>query len=876
MTAFMKTLLRLLAIAAIIAQTPIHAAPILWSSASGGNDHYYDITPDRMNWDAAESFAVSRGGHLVSIQSGAEQAFLASTFLSSTDDHRIAWIGINDVASEGSFIWSSGEPVTYNNWNVSEPNNFGDEDYGVINWNYGNNHPGATPATWNDVHVNGTTTPQNPNQALPYFGIYEYSVGVSITSHPQPLTLNTGETATFTVAATGSGALTYQWQKDGADMPGKTSPTLTLSNVQPQNVGYYLCKVSSLSGAVPSKQVTLSINGVDFGVWQGLVAYYQFNGNAIDSTGHGFDGVPAGAVSAIDRNGAAGAAYRLNGSSFVDFPQFPTLGDRGAQFTISLWVKAESTGPIFGDYEGSMTEEDSTFAVQIGVDSNSAESPLPNFLSITSGLYYEVSSDFTHFIGNSPMVGSGWRHIVYQMDGVGSCRTFVDGTRVGSRPYLANRSYVEAPRWRAGNILAAGQQQYFTGSLDDIRIYNRALSDTEVLQLYSSEGGQGFGPVSQTWVQRYDGPDALNDYGVAVAVDSSSNVVVTGISHSIGGLDDIFTAKYAAANGALIWLRRYNGPASGNDRGHCIAVDSFGDVIVCGTSADFGGTEDFYTAKYAALDGSLIWEKRYDGPPSGADIVNAVVLDPDGNVIVTGKSFNGANFDFTTVKYALLDGAVLWEQRYDGPAHGDDIANAVAVDGQGDVVVAGQSASEGGDLDFCTVKYRGSDGMLIWDHRKNRIDPHFGGVMNAEDILRAVAITPSGDVVVTGSSGRYPWTTDYYIAEYSGSDGELIWDSFRNFIGGGIGEDGGTSVVIDPQGNIVATGYATTNTSSAASYYIIKYQDQTGHAFWEDTDAKTHPRTIIKVRPPKNPPFARRIIRGRCVIFPVFDVRLPI
>ena len=45
---------------------------------------------------------------------------------------------------------------------------------------------------------------------------------------------------------------------------------------------------------------------------------------------------------------------------------------------------------------------------------------------------------------------------------------------------------------------------------------------------------------------------------------------------------------------------------------------------------------------------------------------------------------------------------------------------------------------------------------------------------------------------------------------------------------------------------------------------------------FQDTDAKTHPRTIIKVRPPKNPPFARRIIRGRCVIFPVFDVRLPI
>jgi len=110
-----------------------------------------------------------------------------------------------------------------------------------------------------------------------------------------------------------------------------------------------------------------------------------------------------------------------------------------------------------------------------------------------------------------------------------------------------------------------------------------------------------------------------------VAVDASGNVVVTGFSVYSSGIYENYTAKYAAANGALLWEKRYNGG------GQAVAVDANGDVVVTGTS-----DHDYYTAKYAAADGALLWEKSYNGPANRDDRANAVAVDASGNVVVTG------------------------------------------------------------------------------------------------------------------------------------------------------------------------------------------------------------------------------------------------
>ncbi len=400
----------------------------------------------------------------------------------------------------------------------------------------------------------------------------------TITSEPQSVNVAPGDAASFSVTADGAGTLTYQWQKDGMDINGATEPSFPVASVKPADIGNYKVRITDLSGnIVESQEVSLTVTGVDSSIWQGLIAYYPFDASADDATVFGFDGISMGATAAADRRGIAAKAYRLNGSSFVDFPQFPTLGGPSSQFTISLWTKAESVGPIFGDYDGTQTGGDEIFAAHIALDNNPVHSALPNYLSTTTRNYPTLPRDHTLYIGTSTIIGSGWRHIVYQMDGVGSCYTFVDGVKVGTRPYNPALNHVQAPHWRAGKLLFVGQNQFFTGSVDDIRIYNRALSEAEVQALYTSEanatvrfseqpqnqttqvGGSvnfsvqatGIGPLSYQWQK--DGIDLLGETNDALQLsnvsalqigsyrcrvsDASTTVVSDGAALSIVGVD---------------------------------------------------------------------------------------------------------------------------------------------------------------------------------------------------------------------------------------------------------------------------------------------------------------------------------------------------
>ena len=77
-----------------------------------------------------------------------------------------------------------------------------------------------------------------------------------------------------------------------------------------------------------------------------------------------------------------------------------------------------------------------------------------------------------------------------------------------------------------------------------------------------------------------------------------------------------------------------------------------------------------------------LWTNRYNGPGNGYDQAIAMAVDGSGNVFVTGNSVgSGGNYDYATIAYSGA-GVPLWTNRYNGPGNGDDLANAVAVDGQ--------------------------------------------------------------------------------------------------------------------------------------------------------------------------------------------------
>ena len=155
---------------------------------------------------------------------------------------------------------------------------------------------------------------------------------------------------------------------------------------------------------------------------------------------------------------------------------------------------------------------------------------------------------------------------------------------------------------------------------------------------------------NEIWVARYDG--VSSDYAYALAVDASGNVYVTGKSYGSGTNYDYVTVKYDP-DGNQLWVQRYNGTGNDDDTAEAIAVDASGNVYVTGYSYGGGTWYDYATVKYDSLDGNELWVIRYDGPVSGDDRAYAIAVDSSGNVYVTGESYgSGTGLDYATIKYS--------------------------------------------------------------------------------------------------------------------------------------------------------------------------------------------------------------------------------
>ena len=93
------------------------------------------------------------------------------------------------------------------------------------------------------------------------------------------------------------------------------------------------------------------------------------------------------------------------------------------------------------------------------------------------------------------------------------------------------------------------------------------------------------------------------------------------------------------------WVARYNGSANAYDGGVAVKTDAMGNVFVTGTSFNSSTSRDFVTIKYSSNGGQL-WVRTFNGTVNGGDYSNAMALDNNGNVYVTGRSDNGCSNAF--------------------------------------------------------------------------------------------------------------------------------------------------------------------------------------------------------------------------------------
>jgi outer membrane protein assembly factor BamB len=114
---------------------------------------------------------------------------------------------------------------------------------------------------------------------------------------------------------------------------------------------------------------------------------------------------------------------------------------------------------------------------------------------------------------------------------------------------------------------------------------------------------------------------------------------------------------------------------------------------------------EYYTAKYAAADGAILWEKRRPRVVvSWAGFLPALVaVDVSGNVLVAMPALHQDGIsDSYIAKYAEQNGALLWQNRFDSPSDYDWL-NSLAVDGGGNVFVAGVSEGNNDSRDYYAV-----------------------------------------------------------------------------------------------------------------------------------------------------------------------------
>lgn len=207
----------------------------------------------------------------------------------------------------------------------------------------------------------------------------------------------------------------------------------------------------------------------------GLVAYYPLDGNADDASGYVNNGTTEGVRSVSDRNGNENSALAFDGDDWIKVASSDSLNTVTNIYTMSFWMNATDWNNGAMHIVGKDYQYSCAF-----IKENRAANGQPYYLGGGGS-----EDDFP--LGFSVPLGA-WHHWTITSDGNailvyldGEVKTRFEGT--GNVRVRSNPMYIG----RTGDYAGQSARSYFEGMLDELRIYNRALTATEVYRLYNGQ-----------------------------------------------------------------------------------------------------------------------------------------------------------------------------------------------------------------------------------------------------------------------------------------------------------------------------------------------------------------------------------------------------
>ncbi len=367
------------------------------------------------------------------------------------------------------------------------------------------------------------------------------------------------------------------------------------------------------------------------------------------------------------------------------------------------------------------------------------------------------------------------------------------------------------------------------------------------------------------WATYFGG--GSSDKGVCITHDASGNLIMGGSTisttniatsgayqSSLAGLNDAFFAKFNLA-GALQWSTYFGG--SENDGAMEICTDGSGNIIAAMVSGSTGlaTTGAYQTALSGLYDamilklnpsGMRMWSTYYGG--SGEDYAFGLTQDLSGNIYITGSTnssngiaitgafkttFGGGNDDAFVAKFSP-GGFPIWATYFGD--NGGDAAGDIAVDGNNNVLITGDTYSytgiatsgafqtiyAGGNSDAYIAKFNASGTILQWATYYGSTGVERAKGLTSDTSGNIYIIGETASVTNIASVGAYQEThnggiDDAFIAKFSPA-GLRLWATYY----GGEGLDHLSDILYDPIGNLYITGSTTSKTKIAIA---PSYQD---------------------------------------------------
>ena len=330
-----------------------------------------------------------------------------------------------------------------------------------------------------------------------YINVSEYinndPVITGMTAHPRKINLGSDSQVHCAAEDPDGDTLNYTWFPGSGTINGNGAEVTWTA---PNAAGNYFitCLVSDGRGGEALDSIGVSVRDTSIHQSGDLVGYYPFNGNADDESGFNNNGTVSGAVLVPDRHGNPSSAYRFDGvNDYISIPSSASLNFQNS-VSINFWIKVEQffereSYPLsHGNWENRWKVSLTNKHIRWTVKTNTGTKDLDSETELVQDSLYNVT-----------VLYDGSDYEIYINGELDAFSTF------------SGQILTTTIDLMMGQVLPGNNQYNFNGVLDDIRIYNYALSYSDIQSLYDlSTGAEDFtnseAPLEYGLMQNYPNP----------------------------------------------------------------------------------------------------------------------------------------------------------------------------------------------------------------------------------------------------------------------------------------------------------------------------------------------------------------------------------